>query len=180
MYALFRRAKPRFVAAVIVMIMMFYVCQATIIRLGFAQANEDISINITNSTFSPMTNVHGNQVKVSVKYQVNDESLENEKINGIMKLYSSNGTLIHSSSFPEGFEAKKKGGTEDFKTTIRDPELKDVIANVTFVDLAKDSILSNTATTKVTLQESNTSSTTPSTDDENSRTDDNDGNEEEQ
>jgi hypothetical protein len=180
MYALFRRAKPRFVAAVIVMIMMFYVCQATIFRLGFAQTNENISNNITNSTFAPMTDVHGNQVKVSVKYQVNDESLENEKINGIMKLYSSNGTLIHSSSFPEGFEAKKKGGTEDFKTTIRDPELKDVIANVTFVDLAKDSILSNTATTKLGLQESNTSSTTPSTDDENSRTDDNDGNEEEQ
>jgi hypothetical protein len=63
--------------------------------LGFAQTNEDISINITNSTFAPMTNVHGNQVKVSVNYQVSDESLENEKINGIMKLYSSNGTLIH-------------------------------------------------------------------------------------
>jgi hypothetical protein len=119
-----------------------------------------------------MTNVHGNQVKVSVNYQVNDESLENEKINGIMKLYSSNGTLIHSSSFPEGFVAKKKGGTEEFKTTIRDPELKDVIANVTFVDLEKDSILSNTVTTKLSLQP--TSVTTPSTDGENSNISDED------
>jgi hypothetical protein len=33
-----------------------------------------------------MTNIHGSQVNVSVKYQVNDESLENEKINGNMKL----------------------------------------------------------------------------------------------
>jgi hypothetical protein len=172
MYALCRRAKPRFVAAVIVLTMMFYLCQATGIRLGFAQTNEDISINITNSTFAPMTNVHGNQVKVSVNYQVNDESLENEKINGIMKLYSSNGTLIHSSSFPEGFVAKKKGGTEEFKTTIRDPELKDVIANVTFVDLEKDSIISNTVTTKLSVQP--TSVTTPSTDGENSNISDED------
>jgi hypothetical protein len=172
MYALCRRAKPRFVAAVIVLTMMFCLCQATSIRLGFAQTNEDISINITNSTFAPMTNVHGNQVKVSVNYQVSDESLENEKINGIMKLYSSNGTLIHSSSFPEGFVAKKKGGTEEFKTTIRDPELKDVIANVTFVDLEKDSIISNTVTTKLSVQP--TSVTTPSTDGENSNISDED------
>ena len=48
---------------------------------------------------------------MSVKYQVNDESLEGEKVNGIMKLYSRNGSLIHSSSFPDGFTAKKKGGT---------------------------------------------------------------------
>jgi hypothetical protein len=97
-----------------------------------------------------------------------------------MKLYSSNGTLIHSSSFPEGFVAKKKGGTEEFKTTIRNPELKDVIAKITFVDLEKESTLSNVVTTLLNLQKSNTSSTTPSTDDQNSSTDVNEGNEEEQ
>jgi hypothetical protein len=97
-----------------------------------------------------------------------------------MKLYSSNRTLIHSSSFPEGFVAKKKGGTEEFKTTIRNPELKDVIAKITFVDLEKESTLSNVVTTLLNLQKSNTSSTTPSTDDQNSSTDVNEGNEEEQ
>ena len=171
MCVLFRKAKSRFVAGVIVLSTMFFVYQATSIGQGFAQTNEDISITVANSTFAPMTNVHGNQVKVSVKYQVNDESLENEKINGIMKVYSSNGTLIHSSSVPEGFVAKKKGGTEDFKTTIRDPDLKDLIANVTFVNLEKESILSNTVTTRLSLQESNTSVTGPSTEDENSTSD---------
>jgi hypothetical protein len=160
---LFRRAQSKFVVAVIILTAIFYVYQANYIGLGFAQSNEDISISIANSTYAPMTNVHGNQLKVSVKYQVNDESLENEKINGIMKVYASNGTLIHSSSFPDGFEAKKKGGTEDFKTTIRDPELRDLVANVTFVDLEKDSTLSNTVTTKLNLQESNSSSLTEST-----------------
>ena len=159
----FRKVESRFVVTVIIATAIFYVYQANSIGLGFAQTNEDISISIANSSYAPMTNVHGNQLKVSVKYQVNDESLENEKVNGIMKVYSSNGSLIHSSSFPDGFEAKKKGGTEDFKTTIRDPELKDLVANVTFVDLEKDSTLSNTVTTKLNLQESNSSSLTAST-----------------
>jgi hypothetical protein len=167
----FEKVKSEFVVAVIVLIAMFYLYQAASIGLGFAQTNEDISITIANSSYAPMTNVHGNQLKLSVTYQVNDESLENEKINGIMKVYSSNGTLIHSSSFPDGFVAEKKGGTEDFKTTIRNPGLKDLIANVTFVDLEKDSTLSNTVTTEVNLQESNTSSTASTTENES----DNDG-----
>ena len=56
---------------------------------------------------------------------------------GPMKIYSSNGTLIHSTSFPDGFSAKKNGGVEELKTTIRDPTLEHVIANVTFTDLKK-------------------------------------------
>jgi hypothetical protein len=170
-----RKAKSEFVAALIVLTAMFYLYQASNIGLGFAQTNEDISITIANSSYAPMTNVHGNQLNVSVNYQVNDESLENEKVNGIMKVYSSNGTLIHSSSFPDGFVAEKKGGTKDFKTTIRNPELKELIANVTFVDLERVSTLSNTVTTEVNLQESDTSSTTTSTqDNENGSTSDSD------
>jgi hypothetical protein len=61
-----------------------------------------------------------------------------------MKIYSSNGTLIHSTSFPDGFIAKKKGGVEELKTTIRDPTLEHVIANITFTDLKKTETLSNT------------------------------------
>ena len=89
---------------------------------------------------------------MSVKYQVNDESLEGEKVNGIMKLYSTNGSLIHSSSFPDGFTAKKKGGTEDFKTTIRDPTIQSLTANVTFTDIKKTETISNVVTTNLQLK----------------------------
>ena len=71
-----------------------------------------------------------------------------------MKIYSANGTLIHSSSFPGGFEAKKKGGVEELKTTIRDPTLNQVVTNVTFTDLKKTETLSNTLTTELVLNES--------------------------
>jgi hypothetical protein len=158
---------------------LFFVYQATNIGQGFAQSEKDISITLVNSSFAPLTTVHGNQVRVSVMYQVNDESLENEKINGIMKIYSSNGTLIHSSSFPEGFVAKKKGGTEDFKTTIRDPAIKSLIANVTFIDLDKKNTLSNTVLANLSLQESEKSTTTSSTD-EGDNDNDNDNEDEEE
>jgi hypothetical protein len=168
MSVLLRGAKSKFVAPIIILTAIFYVYQAYSIGLVSAQINEDILISLANSSYSPMTNVEANQVKVSIQYQVNDESLENEKVNGIMKVYSSNGTLVHSSSFPDGFIAKKKGGSEDFKTTIRDPDLKDLVANITFVDLEKDSTLSNTVTTNLHLQESNMSSNTVTSGDEDS------------
>ena len=72
-----------------------------------------ITLTLDKSSFAPLSTVHGNQLSVSVKYQVNDKSLPNQKINGLMKIYSANGTLIHSTSFPEGFDAKKKGGVEE-------------------------------------------------------------------
>lgn len=174
MSVLLRGAKSKFVAPIIILTVIFYVYQAYSIGLVSAQTNEDILISLANSSYSPMTNVEANQVKVSIEYQVNDESLENEKVNGIMKVYSSNGTLVHSSSFPDGFIAKKKGGSEDFKTTIRDPDLKDLIANITFVDLEKDSTLSNTVTTNLHLQESNMSSNTVTSGDEDSGSSDSD------
>ena len=113
-----------------------------------------ITLTLDKSSFAPLSTVHGNQLSVSVKYEVNDKSLPNQKINGLMKIYSANGTLIHSTSFPEGFDAKKKGGVEELKTTIRDPTLDEVIANVTFTDLKKTETLSNTVTTKLVLNES--------------------------
>ena len=87
-----------------------------------------------------MSTVHGNQLSVFVKFEVNDKSLASQKINGLMKIYSANGTLIHSTS--EGFDVKKRGGVVELKSTIRDPTLNEVIANVTFTDLKKMETLS--------------------------------------
>lgn len=113
-----------------------------------------ITLTLDKSSFAPLSTVHGNQLSVSVKYEVNDKSLANQKINGLMKIYTANGTLIHSSSFPEGFEANKKGDVEELKTTIRDPTVDQVIANVTFTDLKKTETLSKTITTELVLNES--------------------------
>ena len=126
--------------------------------------NDSILLTLENASFVPLSNVDGNQVTMSVKYQVNDESLEGEKINGIMKLYSTNGSLIHSSSFPDGFTAKKKGGSEDFKTTIRDPAIRSLTANVTFTDIKKTETVSNVLTTNLQLKKLSVPVATPDLD----------------
>ena len=125
--------------------------------LSIVAVKDSILLTLDNSSFTGLSSVHGNQVVVSVKYQVNDESLESEKINGIMKLYSSNGSLIHSSSFPDGFTAKKKGGVEEFKTTIRNPDIQSLTANVSFTDLKKTETLSNVVTSNLRLKNLNES-----------------------
>jgi hypothetical protein len=110
---------------------------------------------LVNSSFAPLTTSPGNHARVSVMYQLNNESFENVTINGIMKIFSYNESLIHSSSFPLGFVAKERG-TEDFKTTITDPAYKKLIANVTLIDLDRRNTLSNTVTANLSLQESRT------------------------
>ena len=118
-----------------------------------------ITLTLDKSSYAPLTNIHGNQLSVSVRYEFDDKSLADQKINGLMKIYSSNGTLIHFTSFADGFNAKKKGGVEELKTTIRDPTLEHVIANVTFTDLKKTETLSNTVTAKLDLNQTSSKTT---------------------
>ena len=123
-------------------------------RETFAQVSPDINLSVVNSSFAPLTTANGSQVRVGIMYQLNNESLDGVKINGIMKLYSPNGTLIRSSSFPEGFIAKNAGGIEVFRTTIRDPAVNNLLANVTFIDfINRKETLSNTVTLNLTFQE---------------------------
>jgi hypothetical protein len=128
-------------------------------RTVLGQADQGILIKIVNSSFFPLSTVEGNQIRVPVSYQIIDESLGDQKINGIMKVYSENGTLIRSSSFPQGFIAKEGGGVEIFRTTIRDPAVTNLSLNISFIDFARDATLSNTVTANLTLQGNNNNNT---------------------
>ena len=144
----------RSVDSVVILVASLFVAffSGNIIAFG---DEKGITLTLEKSSFAPLSTVHGNQLSVSVRYEVDDKSLADEKINGLMKIYSSNGTLIHSTSFPDGFNAKRKGGVEELKTTIRDPTLEHVIANVTFTDLKKTETLSNTVTAKLAYENEN-------------------------
>ena len=150
-------------------LILFVILSSSICISGFSSNmiafgdKKGITLTLDKSSYAPLTNIHGNQLSVSVRYEVDDKSMPDEKINGLMKIYSSNGTLIHSTSFPDGFNAKKKGGVEELKTTIRDPTLEHVIANVTFTDLKKTETLSNTVTAKLDLNQTSGGQTTNST-----------------
>ncbi len=67
--------------------------------------------------------------------------------------------------------AKKNGGTEELKTTIRDPSINQVVANVTFTDLKKTETLSNAVSSIINLNESSSQTTNYNSSDSDSLSD---------
>ena len=112
--------------------------------------DNDISISLENSSYVQLNNT-ASKLNVLVNYDVENKTLQDERINGVMKVYASNGTLVKYSSFPDGFLANKSGVVE-FKTTLKDPNLTDIAVNVTMFDIGKKNILSNTITSESSLQ----------------------------
>ena len=121
-----------------------------------AQNGNDISISLENASYV-QTNKTASKLNVLVNYELENKTLEDERINGVMKVYASNGTLVKYSSFPNGFLANETDVVE-FKTTLKDPNLTDIVVNVTLFDIGKKNVLSNTITSESTLQKPDTES----------------------
>ena len=121
-----------------------------------AQNGNDISISLENASYV-QTNNTASKLNVLINYELENKTLEDERINGVMKVYASNGTLVKYSSFPNGFLANETDVVE-FKTTLKDPNLTDIVVNVTLFDIGKKNILSNTITSESTLQKPDTES----------------------
>jgi hypothetical protein len=128
---------------------------------AFAAHGQEITLTLHNSSFGSLTSGGGNQVSVFAQYALNDNSIAGQTINAVMEVYAPNGTLIRTSSYPDGFVAQGSGGVEGLETTIRDRTLQSVTANVTFRDLTKTEILSNDLRVDLTLAEGVGTSTTP-------------------
>jgi hypothetical protein len=128
---------------------------------AFANHGQEITLTLHNSSFGSLTSGGGNQVSVFAQYALNDNSIVGQTINAVMEVYAPNGTLIRTSSYPDGFIAQGSGGIEGLETTIRDRTLQSVTANVTFRDLTKTEILSNDLRVDLTLAEGVGTSTTP-------------------
>ena len=124
-------------------------------RTSFANHAQEISISQEFALFTPLTS-GGNQVNVLVKYTANDPSIVNQMVNSVMKVYTTNRTLIKTSSSAEGFIVNQTG-LQRHATTIADSTLRDVIAVVQFTDLAKTIPLSNPLRVNLTLNQTGVS-----------------------
>ena len=100
-----------------------------------------ISISLDSAEFIPLGE-EGNQVNVFSNYTVNDTSFLNQKINSVMKTYSTNGTLIKTSSSTDGFIVNQTG-SQHHATTISNSTFQNVIAVVQYTNLTKTAPLSN-------------------------------------
>ncbi len=74
----------------------------------------------------------------------------NNTINAVMKVYSINGTLLKTSSYPQGFNYKN---TESIKlaTNIADKSIETVTAVIQLTNLEKTQLLSDPLTIKLDL-----------------------------
>jgi hypothetical protein len=120
---------------------------------AFAYHGQEVLLALDSAQFIPRLNTtEGSQVKVLVNYTVNDPSIVNQTINAVMNVYTSNGTLIKTSSFPAGFTANNFG-TQQLATTIKgNPSpIQNITAVITITNAAKLIPLSNSSTVKLNL-----------------------------
>jgi hypothetical protein len=136
---------------------------STLTQNAFAYHGQEVILSLDNSTFSPLTTGTGNQVRVLANYNIQNSSIVGQTINAVMKLYTLNGTLIKSSSYPSGFVAQNINGTAELKTTITDPTIQSAIANITLTNAAKTEVISNEISTTMNLQGASLTPTTNTT-----------------
>jgi hypothetical protein len=128
-------------------------------KAAYADHGQEITITLHNSSFGSLTSGGGNQISAFASYELNDDSIAGQTINAVMEVNAPNGTLIRTSSYPNGFIAQTAGGVEGLETTIRDPTIQSVIANVTFRNLEKTAMLSNDLRVNLNLADEGTAIT---------------------
>ncbi len=109
----------------------------------FANAQlEKVTIDLYEAQFIPI-NETTNYLGTLVNFTTIDSSLIDTRINGVMQVYAPNGTLLKTSSYPNGFEISDSG-TALFATHFTDQSLPSLTVNIAFTDLEKTEIISNT------------------------------------
>lgn len=124
-----------------------------ILMKSFAISEQKIEIAIDYAHFiSPLN--QDNQVKVLLKYlqsNVKDiTEINNKSINAIMKVYSTNGTLLKTSSFPDGFVYNSSQPVQ-LATNIVDNSITSINATLQITNFEKTQSLSNPVTINLNL-----------------------------
>jgi hypothetical protein len=109
---------------------------------AYAQQGKEIIISLNSAYFTSLSGGGNHQVKVVVNYNVSNSSVIGQKINAVMKVYSANGTLLKTTSFPVGFTVNKTG-TQQLLTNLPNSTSHNITAVATFTNLPKTLALSN-------------------------------------
>jgi hypothetical protein len=108
----------------------------------FANHGKEIDLKFSDAQFLvlPEKNIH--QVKFTAIYSVLDTDTVGKQINGMMQISTDNGTVVKTTSIPNGFKADKTG-FQQFVTSLPATSTKSITAVVLLTDLNKTSALSN-------------------------------------
>jgi hypothetical protein len=123
---------------------------STLQQLVFANHGKEIILKLNDAQFFLPSGKNIQQVKLTTTYSVSDSATIGKEISGTMKIFSSNGTLIKTTSIPNGFKVDKTG-FEQFVTSLPNSTIKNITTVVLFTDLNKTAPLSNSINTDLIL-----------------------------
>jgi hypothetical protein len=108
------------------------------------------NITLSDANFAPLDGTTSYQIKLNVNYSVSDPALIGQKLNAVMKVHSSNGSVIKTTSYPLGFTANNTG-TIQLLTNIPIAIAQNITTETFLTDLNKTNILSNPVKTLPTI-----------------------------
>jgi hypothetical protein len=123
---------------------------------AFAQQPQGVAIKLNSAYFTSPSGDGNHQVKVVTNYTVSNSSLVGQKINAVMKVYTQNGTLLKTTSYPDGFVLNNTG-VRQLLTNLPNSTINNITAVATFTNLAKTVALSNPLEVPLNLGQSKTS-----------------------
>lgn len=121
----------------------------------FANHGEEIDIKFSDAQFFLVPSKNIQQIKFTTTYTVSDSGIINKQISASMKIYTENGTLIKTTSIPNGFKADKTG-FQQFVTSLPANSINEINAVVSFTELNITSPLSNSLEKKLALNQTQT------------------------
>ena len=112
----------------------------------YGYTGKEITLSLGDAEFVPQNETADYQISINVNYSVSDPTLVGKAINAVMKVHSSDGSVIKTTSFPIGFTANGPGITE-LLTNIPKSAAQNITTETVFTDLNKTNVLSNTIQT---------------------------------
>lgn len=116
----------------------------------FAHHGKEITLKLSDAQFYLPLGKNVLQIKLTTTYSVTDPATVDKQISGTMKIYTANGTLIKTTSIPNGFKADKNG-FQQFVTSLQNSTIQSITTVVLFTDMNKTAPLSNSITNNLVL-----------------------------
>jgi hypothetical protein len=122
----------------------------TLQQSAFSNHGKEIALKLNDGQFYLPLGKSVQVIKLTTTYSVTDPATVDKQISGTMKIYTANGTLMKTTSIPNGFKADKNG-FQQFVTSLPNSTIQSITTVVLFTDLNKTAALSNSITNNLVL-----------------------------
>ena len=136
----YKKTRTHMIFIVLIIVSIFFV---PILQQSIdANHGKEIDLKFSDAQFLILSEKNMHQVKFTATYSVLDPDTVGKQINGMMQISTNNGTIVKTTSIPNGFKADKTG-FQQFVTSLPATSTKSITATVLLTDLNKTSALSN-------------------------------------